>query len=126
MTPLRALLVGLTAAAVCSAAVTRIDVIERSSVTSSKLFGTVGPYERIVARVHFAVDPSAFANSPIADIAFAPRNASGMVEFSSDLYLLKPVDPARGNGAVLFEVPNRGQKGMLAIYNRAQASLDPR
>ena len=32
--------------------------------------------------------------------------------------MLKPRDPAHGNGAVLFEVSNRGRKGMLDMYNR--------
>jgi hypothetical protein len=126
MSSRRTLLLCVIVTAVCRGALTRVDVLERSPVLSGKSFGTTGPYERVVARAYFAVDPSASANSPIADAALAPRNAKGLVEFSSDLYLLKPVDPARGNGAVLFEAPNRGQKGMLAIYNRAQASLDPR
>ena len=49
-----------------------------------------------------------------------------MVEFSADIYVLKPRDPARGNGAVLYEVSNRGKKLMLGMFNRATASLDPR
>ena len=34
----------------------------------------------------------------------------------------KPRDPDNGNGAVLYEVSNRGRKGMLAMYNRATSS----
>ena len=48
------------------------------------------------------------------------------MEFSSDLYVLKPRDPQRGNGAVLYEVSNRGGKGMLAMFDRASSSYDPR
>ena len=37
----------------------------------------------------------------------------------------KPKDVARGNGALLFEVSNRGRKGILPMMNQAAASLDP-
>src|SRR5205085_8578245 len=53
-------------------------------------------------------------------------NDAGGVEFSADLYVLRPRDPAKGNGDVLFEVSNRGGKGMLAVFNRAKGSFDPR
>ena len=75
----------LSAATVSQAAVTRIDVSERSDVVDGHAFGTAGPYERIVARVHFAVDPNNPANKIITDIALAPRNSQGLVEFSADL-----------------------------------------
>jgi len=38
------------------------------------------------------------------------------VEFSADVYVLKPRDPAKGNGTILLEVPNRGGKGMLNAF----------
>jgi hypothetical protein len=51
------------------------------------------------------------------DLDKAPRNAHGEVEFSADLYLLKPKDMAKGNQAVLFEVSNRGGRGILSLVN---------
>ena len=39
-------------------------------------------------------------------------NAAGRVEFSSDLYILRPKAP-RGNGAALVDVLNRGNKVVL-------------
>lgn len=108
------------------AALLRIEVADRSDVLGGKSFGAAGPYERISGKAYFAVDPSLPANKIICDIDKAPRNEKGLVEFSSDIYVLKPRDPARGNGAVLYEVSNRGNKGMLAMFNRASASLDPR
>jgi hypothetical protein len=95
-------------------------------VLNGKPFGASGAYELMVGKVYFAVDPALAANRIIADIDKAHRNPAGQVEFSSDLYVLKPRDPARGNGAVLYEVSNRGRKGMLAMFNRGTGSLDPR
>lgn len=107
-------------------AVDRVELSERSDVLAGKSFGTAGPYERMIGKVYFQIDPKNPANQNIADIALAPVNEHGLVEFSSDLYVIKPRDPARGNHSVLFEISNRGGKGMLGMYDRAAGSLDPR
>ena len=114
----------LLCGAVAHGAVVRVELKERTDVLDGHMFGSAGPYERIVARVWFAADPKLPANRMIADLDKAPRNDAGQVEFSSDLYVLKPRDPAKGNGAVLFEVPNRGRKGMLSMFNFATGSLE--
>ena len=51
-------------------------------------------------------------------------NAAGRVEFSSDLYILRPKDAQRSNGAALVDVLNRGNKIVLNGFNRAH-SPDP-
>src|SRR5258708_2800965 len=112
--------------AVLPAALLRIEVSQRSDVLEGKPFGDVGAYERIVGKAYFAVDPKNPANQIIADIDKAPRNEKGLVEFSSDIYVLKPRDPAWGNGSVLFEVSNRGGKGLLSMFNQATGAVDPR
>jgi hypothetical protein len=47
------------------------------------------------------------------------------VEFSADLFILRPKDPSHGNGVVFFDVVNRGGKGLLGVFNRAKGSSDP-
>ena len=122
----RIALSSILVAGISQAALVRIEVKERSDVLDAKPFGAAGPYERIVGRAWFAVDPNLPANRIIVDIDKAPRNAEGQVEFSSDIYILKPKEAKAGNGSVLFEVSNRGGKGMLGIFNRAGGSTDPR
>ena len=100
--------------------------VERTDVLGGRSLGSAGPYERIIANVIFHLDPSKEANRIITDIDLAPRNEEGLVEFSADLYVLKPRDPSRGNGTMLFDVLNRGRKVMLGAFNRAPSSLDPR
>lgn len=119
------LLVLLTALA-GQAAVHRIHIEERTDVLGGAAFGKTGAYERITAKVHFRADPTSAANKIVRDIELAPRNDEGQVEWSADLYVLKPRDPAKGNGTVLFEVSNRGGKGMLSMFNFAEGSADPR
>ncbi len=122
----RAWILSLCLPALACATLLRIEVSERSDVLDGKAFGAAGPYERIVGKAYFAVDPKLPANKIIVDLDKAPRNADGLVEFSSDIYVLKPRDPSHGNGAVFFEVSNRGTKGMLYGFNQGTGSLDPR
>jgi len=112
-------------AAPLRAEVVRIEVKTRADVLSAKAFGTVGAYEKLSGKIYFAVDPRNSANQIIADIDKAPKNASGKVEFSSDFYMIKPKDLSRGNGTLLYEVSNRGSKGMLGFFNFASGSVDP-
>ena len=108
-----------------AAEVVRIDVLSRADVAAGKSFAGTGPYEKLAGRIYFEVDPSNDANKIITDIDKAPRNARGRVEFSADFFLMKPKDIARGNGTLLYEVSNRGGKGMLGFYNHARGSLNP-
>jgi hypothetical protein len=107
-------------------AVTSIQVVERAEVLDGASVGSAGPYERVLAKVHFAVDPKLAPNRIIADIDLAPRNSDGKVEFSADMYILKPRDAAKGNGTALLEISNRGGKGLLNMFDLAQGSPDPR
>jgi hypothetical protein len=118
------LLVGLISSPAV-AEVVRIDVLSRADVAAGKSFAGTGPYEKLAGRIYFEVDPSNDANKIITDIDKAPRNARGRVEFSADFFLMKPKDIARGNGTLLYEVSNRGGKGMLGFYNHARGSLNP-
>ena len=97
--------------------VTRVEIISRGDVADGRAFGLAGAYEKIIGRVYFAVNPENIHNRQIVDLDKAPRNAQGEVEFSADLYLYKPKDMARGNNAVLFEVSNRGGRGILRLVD---------
>lgn len=99
------------------AGVVRVEISSRQDIQDGKPFGAAGAYERVIGRVYFTVNPANLHNRQIVDLDKAPRNSKGEVEFSADLYLLKPKDMSKGNGAVLFEVSNRGGKGILRIVN---------
>src|ERR1019366_9032258 len=99
------------------AAVRTVRVLERADVLNGASFGAPGPYERMVMKAEFAVDPKNPANRIIADLEYAPKSEDGLVEFSADIIVLKPRDPAKGNGTILFEVSNRGGMGMARMFN---------
>ena len=103
-----------------------LRVAERTTFAGGESFGTSGAYERIAGRVHFAVDPAAKAQAGIVDIDKAARDARGLVHFTADFLLLKPVDMKNGNRRLLFDWANRGNKRCLQFFNDAPGSNDPR
>ncbi len=113
------------AASVAEARVVRLRIERREPVLSGRPFGAAGPYEKLVGKADFGLDPSLPRNGDIVDLRLAPRNARGEVESSADFYMLKPVDPLRGNGRLFYEVGNRGGKAMLATFQKATGSADP-
>lgn len=106
------------------AAVVEVDVQSRSDVLGGREFGSAGSYQRIVGRVRFAIDPNLRPNNGITDIRRAVRNSAGLIEFSADFEMLRPAELRKGNGTVLFEVVNRGKKGLLGTFNRARSGDD--
>src|SRR5690242_21581190 len=80
----------------CDARVVELRIQRREPVLNGKSFGLAGRYEKLIGKVAFALDPSASANAAVIDLALAPRNSAGEVEFTADFYLLKPVDSTRG------------------------------
>jgi hypothetical protein len=107
-------------AATAQARVVRVEVLSRTQIASSS--PGVPAYEKIIARVHFAISPANAHNRPIVDLGKADkdsRNSQGEVEFSSDLFLLQPV--TQSNGALLLEIPNRGGKGILSLVDGGKA-----
>src|SRR5712691_3451134 len=113
-----AAVVVLAAPSIGGARITRIEITRIESPTfDGTSFGTVGQYEKLVGRVHGEVDPSDARNAIIADIALAPRNAAGMVEYWTDILIVRPVDPSKGNHRVFYEINNRGNILALRFVN---------
>jgi hypothetical protein len=108
-----------------SARVERVEILSREPFAAGAEFGDAGAYEKLRGRAVFVLDPAATANAPIADLALAPRNARGLVEFSADFLVLRPAASARGNGTLLYEVNNRGNIGILRQLHEASSSNDP-
>lgn len=111
---LLALLVPLRSA---HAELVRVDVSNRADLGSSG-------FEKIVGIAHFEIDPRLERNAVIADVARAPRTASGTVAFSADLYIIRPKDETKSNGIALVEVLNRGRKLVMNGFIRNGAN-DP-
>lgn len=103
----------------------RLRIDRREPLAGGMAFGDVGPYERLAGRILFAIDPHDPANRMIVDLDHAPRNAAGLVEYSTDVYILKPVDLGRGNRRLLYDVNNRGNIRAIQFFNDARHSNTP-
>lgn len=101
-----------------AAAVTRLEIASKTPYGSFKS----GEYTRWDALIVGELSPAAEA---IPDLEKASRNARGMVEYSTRLTLVAPADPARGNGALLIDVPNRGGAISSSLYNSPRRVLVP-
>ena len=103
------------------ARITHIEITKTEPAFGGQSFGDIGSYERLTGQVTGELDPADPANSGIQDINLAPRNARGMVEYVTNIELLKPVDMARANRILFFEVNNRGNKLALGSFNEGVA-----
>jgi hypothetical protein len=92
------------------AEVTRWEIKQREPYQAGRALGERGPYEKLTGTIHYAIDPANEANQPIVDLKLAPVNEQKRVEFSADFELLVPVDRTKANGAVFYEVNNRGNR----------------
>src|SRR5580693_446885 len=113
---MRCILCFFLTAAFAPAAVRSIEIAERAPI--------VAGYERITGRVHFGLAPKLPANRIVRDLEFAPLDAAGEVECAADFEILQPQDASKGNGTILFEVSNRGGKGMLSRFDFARGPSD--
>jgi hypothetical protein len=94
-----AMSIALAVAAPAAAQITRLDVTTRE---------VTGGYERIKGFAHGEVDPADRRNRIIQDLDLAPRNARGRVEYVATFALIKPADPVRFSGVLMYSVVNRG------------------
>src|SRR5258708_31576280 len=101
-------LIAALAPSMTHAEVMRVEISSRQDVLGGKAFGTVGAYEKLSGKVYFAVDPSNPHNKIIADIDKAPPKSQGQLEFSADLFILRPKDSSLGNWRAFFSAVNRG------------------
>jgi hypothetical protein len=51
-------------------------------------------------------------------------NDGGRVEYSTEVQILRPVDPSRGNHSLFYEVLNRGNKLSVRDFNDAASGND--
>ncbi len=113
----RALLMTSLWVSTTSAELTRLEITSREPYQVGQSYGEVGTYELLKGKAFFAVDPSDAANQTVIDLELAQRNDAGLVEFAADIELLVPSDLSRANGAVLYDVNNRGNRVCLGMFN---------
>src|SRR4029077_15236110 len=95
----------------------QVNVVEPFAEGQS--FGEAGPYLRIRGVAKGELDPAAPENQAIVDLDKAPRNARGRVEYETDFFILRPADPSRTNGVLVYDVTNRGSERIFQLLDGA-------
>lgn len=88
-------------------------------------FGATGPYSHIKGRMKLWADPNEPANAGIALLDCVPPDSNGMIAYESDVEILTPTDPSRGNACLFYDVLNRGTKRAVQRINTAPMSNTP-
>jgi len=123
MRSIPALLASLLLATPAFAKVTSFVIDTRTSPAfGGATFGTAGQYETLAGRAFGELDPADPLNAIIQDIALAPRNAHGKVEYTATFFIVKPVDMNKASGLMWHDVPNRG--GRITIVDAEKAFGD--
>ena len=102
-----------------------IDPARSESPTfEGRSFGSAGQYEKLRGTAYGELDPTDPRNAVITDLDLAPVNERGMVEYSTDIFILKPINLELGNRRVVLDFNNRG--GMrVGLLNGARAINNP-
>jgi hypothetical protein len=95
--------------------ITRLVIAKRQLAFGGASFGNAGPYEVLAGVAYGELDPNAPRNTGIVNVSLAPLNPHGHVEYSVDFMILKPVDPKKGNGRLIYDFVNRGRNTILRL-----------
>lgn len=89
------------------AEVVRLEVRDRRDWAPGRVFAA-GAYEILSGTAWYEIDPDSPQARDITDVRLAPRNVRGKVEYHGPFLILRPKQADKSNGAVVFEVANRG------------------
>ena len=100
-----------------------IEIREDNLLENGKIFGNIGQYREIKGIAKFILDPNDEYNKKITDIENISTNNQGLVEFSSDIHIMLPLDSSKSNKKIIYDVNNRGNKVMLSQFNSASRGV---
>ncbi|WIY52716.1 alpha/beta hydrolase domain-containing protein [Devosia sp. YIM 151766] len=102
-----------------------LDIRDRRPFAGGATFGETGSYELIVGRAELALRPDQIGADGVYEADFISKDDQGRIRATTDIWMLVPTDADRGNGSLLFEFVNRGNKRMLQFFNSGAASNHP-
>src|SRR5438067_1297295 len=101
-----------------------INIAAVEPFAEGKTFGEAGAYVRVRGVAQGVLDPQAPENAGIVDLDKATPNKAGQVEYATDFFILRPAEPRRGSGILVYDVTNRGSKRILQLIDDVPAN-DP-
>ncbi len=104
--------------------IVEINIAAVEPFAKGKTFGQAGGYVRVRGVAQGVLDPRTPENAGIVDLDKATRNKAGQVEYATDFFILRPAEPRRGSGMLVYDVTNRGNKRILQLIDDVPAN-DP-
>lgn len=114
-----------SAAQAASTGVTKVVIQSSGPAFGGCSIGSVGTYTVIKGYAFDVIDPRNPQNSVIRDIANAAQDSNGNVEVVFNFYMIVPSDLSKGNGRVVYEMPNRASKTIGSIGRIDTTNNDP-
>ena len=81
----------------------KIELQSARVIADGKEFGNVGCYEYLTGWIHFEIEPNPPLPTKIVDLENACKNEHGNVEYSSQIHILRPVDPTKSNRRLFID-----------------------
>jgi hypothetical protein len=106
------------------AEITKLVIEKREPFANGHEFGVTGAYEKLVGKAYGEINPETKHNKVIVNVNKAPKNERGRVEYSMDVFMLKPLDMKRGNQTIFYDVVNRGNQALRVNFG-AERSNNP-
>src|SRR5262249_2867606 len=97
--------------------VKHLRIIRSEPAFGGRRFGKVGAYEQLFGEATMVVDPKDPRNTGIVDLDKVKLNQEGYVEYATGFSVLRPKDPSKGNGTLLYEIDNRGRRDAMWMFN---------
>ena len=98
--------------------ITKIVISDTQPMWGGTSFGSAGAYEKLTGTAYGRLDPKDPKNAGMVFIDKAPLDADGMVEYSTDFLLMRPIDASKGSGKLFYNVVNRGNDQSLNALNK--------
>jgi hypothetical protein len=99
-----------------------MTIVSTQDFAAGAGFASAGSYEQVTGTIKGEVDPKDPKNAIIQDLALAPVNGNGMVEYTADFTMLKPKDMSKASGVLRYDAPNRGN--ILTMVNPTATPSD--
>src|SRR5262245_10869086 len=97
--------------------------VVRFEITRSASYGSFAPGDFV--RIDGRIVGELAQDEPIPGLDKAAKNVRGRVEYATPITIIAPKDVGSGNGALLFDVANRGRAVAHALYNSPRGKFLP-
>lgn len=97
--------------------------VVRFEIARTEFYGSFSPGDFV--RIDGRIVGEVAQDERIPGLDRIPKNARGRVEYSTPITIIAPKDVGSGNGALLFDVANRGLAVAHALYNSPRGKFLP-